>query len=464
MNRLFDGDRHPRLSRPDGGPGRERGAALVVVSVSLVALMAFVALVIDLGDSRQRARENQSVADHSSVAAAAALSSDPADRAAREAAHAAARDFVGRNLGAVAVRASCGGDAAGMRCYTVGEARVEITTPYPGSGSPAHEAVHIRVCSRSPGFFGPALGLVPGEVCRDATAVLEESVLVVPAVLALDRGASHAIDLSGSGRVLAEGGSVVANSVASTALRLTDRSSLTVTGPVACACAVGGTSVSGSARVTPVAVGGIAPIADPWADLVEPSVTRAGSYDPTTRTFSPGRFGDITIDRAGTYTFLPGIYRFDGLFRIAGTDVHVVAEEVLFHVGRGRLDWGSGVSTVRISARPPDEYYGGAGGAFPPVAIFQSRTNTASFEFGDDVRAGVVDASSCRVDATAGISGGVYLPGAVLNVRGNTGSGLCTDGAPVVARQIHVRETGSLRGTTAAGQVGTVTRSVRLVE
>lgn len=40
--------------------GDDRGSVIVITAASLVVLLGFAALVVDLGDSRQRARENQS--------------------------------------------------------------------------------------------------------------------------------------------------------------------------------------------------------------------------------------------------------------------------------------------------------------------------------------------------------------------------------------------------------------------
>jgi hypothetical protein len=58
--------------------GTERGAALVMVSIMLLALMTSAALVVDLGIARHARRSNQAAADFAALAAGEALGNDPA--------------------------------------------------------------------------------------------------------------------------------------------------------------------------------------------------------------------------------------------------------------------------------------------------------------------------------------------------------------------------------------------------
>ncbi len=115
---------------------------------------------------------------------------------------------------------------------------------------------------------------------------------------------------------------------------------------------------------------------DPWATLVEPSGLGSGSYDPASKTFTPGRFGSVQVDKPGTYTFESGIYEFDAMFKIEGSGVNIVAENVLWFFGPGgSANWGSGTYHIRISSRPSSEYYGGNNGSFPRW-LYSSRAPT----------------------------------------------------------------------------------------
>lgn len=431
----------------------------------LLGLLALVALIIDLGDSRQLTRENQSASDMAVLAAASDLPSSAGDTAQQAIAHATAADYLERNLGLTVAPAACRTATTSMQCYSVDDVYAEVTTPYSGvTGVAAHHQIHVTVCSRSDGFFAPAIGAAPSEVCRSATAILDEHLLIVPAVLALDPTGPEAFHLEGSAQAVGVGGSLVSNSTSSSAFHMKDSTAATASGADACICAVGSPLINGGAVASPAAGGGIAAIDDPWATLVEPTGFTAGSYNAGTKTFSPGSFGSITIDKPGTYTFLPGFYEFTGNFKIEGAGVSIVAENVLWYFGAGgQANWGSGPNTIRISARPANEYYGGNNGEFPPVAIFQSRSNPNDFHIGDDIRLGNVSGGACTVDSSAGISGGVYLPNASLMVRGNGGSGLCTDGAPVVAYRVQIQETGFVQGTVT-GVGGTSTRATFLAE
>ncbi len=437
----------------------------MVSAASMVALLGLAALVVDLGDSRQRSRENQSVSDMASLAAATDLSSNPADTAALATAHTTAADYVASNLGVALSTTTCRTAASGKQCYTGDDNYVEITTPYSGVALvPAHQQVHVEVCSQSDGFFAPAVGAVPSEVCRAATAMLDETLVIIPAVLALDPSGAEAFHLEGSAQVVGIGGSLVSNSSSSTSFHMKDSTSATASGASACICAVGNSSINGSASVSPAAANGVTVVNDPWASLAEPTISGSGGYNSSTKTFTPGTFGSIKIDKPGTYTFQPGQYEFNGEFKIEGSGVNIVAEDVLWYFGPGgRANWGSGTNYIRISAQSSGTYYGGNGGLWPPVAIFQSRSNGNDFHIGDDIRIGHVSGGACTVDSSAGISGGVYIPNADFMVRGNSSSGICTDGAPIVAWRVQIQETGFVQGGTD-GSSGTATRATFLAE
>ncbi len=445
----------------------ERGAVLLIAAASLIALLGFATLIVDLGDSRQLTRQNQSVSDMASSAAAIELSSSASDHHATDNAHLVAADFVGRNLDVSIASTVCRTPNADLLCYAAGDTYVEIETPHAGLSSvPAYQQVWVNVCSQSSGFFAPALGLAPSEVCRDATAILDETIVISPAILALDPTGPQAFHLEGVARAVGVGGSLVANSSSSSGFHMKDATSATATDPTSCICAVGGVSLAGAATVSPIATAGSMVATDPWASLVEPTVISSGSYNSATKTFAPGLHGSIILDKPGTYTFSPGIHEFTGQFKIEGAGIHVVAENVLWYFGPGSsasASWASGPNTIRVSSRPSNEYYGGNNGEFPPIAILQARTNTNAFSLGDNVSVGHVSASGCVVDSSAGITGGVYLPTAELQVRGNTGSGLCTEGAPVVAYRVQIQETGFVQGATD-GSAGTSTRSTRLAD
>ena len=440
----------------------ERGAILVITSVGIVALLGFAAIAVDLGDSRQRSRHHQSATDMTATAAAMELSSNAADTNSQAQAHLTGKDFAERNLSTSLMFTGCRTSAPGRQCYTDGDMYVEITTPHAGLASfPAHQQVEVTVCSQSPGMLGPAVGLTPSEVCRSAVGLLDETIANSPAIMALNPTASEAFHLEGVAVAVGVNGGLVSNSSSGSAFHMKDNTDAISSGDGASVLAVGGASLAGSYSLSPAPTTGAPVTPDPWASVVEPTVSSSGSYNSSTKTFTPGSYGSIKIDKPGTYVFQPGIYKFTGEFKIEGAGVRILADNVLWYfAGSGRANWGSGTNYIRISAMGPSTYYGGNSGAFPPLAIFQSRSNSNAFHIGDDIRIGNRSGTSCTVTNTAGIAGGVYIPNSQLRVRGNTGSGLCTEGAPVVADRVHIQETGLIQGEGYSS--GVSSRTTRL--
>ncbi len=117
---------------------------------------------------------------------------------------------------------------------------------------PPHQQIHVNVCPQSRGFFAPAVGATPSDVCRAATAMLDETIVIVAAVLALDPSGPEAFHLEGAAQVVGVWGSLVANSSSSTSFHMKDATSATTTGPSACICAVGTSSINGSATAFPL--------------------------------------------------------------------------------------------------------------------------------------------------------------------------------------------------------------------
>jgi Flp pilus assembly protein TadG len=119
----------------------ERGAVLIIVAVSLVALLGMAALSIDIGSFYLAQRKAQSAADAGALAGAGVLTS-----------------------GTTAANAS---------------ATSYATTNYPGSSAvvtePTGTSVKVTVSAVTPSFFGHLLGLTSENVSASATAAQASS-------------------------------------------------------------------------------------------------------------------------------------------------------------------------------------------------------------------------------------------------------------------------------------------------
>ena len=135
----------------------ESGAVLVIVAVSLVALLGFAALAIDVGSFYQAQRQAQSAADAGALAGADDIIASP-----------------------TAVL----GDAT-----TYASTNAPSTTPTISATQPTSASVRVTVDASTPAFFGRLLGLTSAKVSATAVA----SALNKPSHCASTTGACDAI-------------------------------------------------------------------------------------------------------------------------------------------------------------------------------------------------------------------------------------------------------------------------------
>ncbi len=144
----------------------ERGAILVITSLSIVALVGITALVVDIGNANQRGRSAQSVTDASSLAGGWEL---PTAVDART----VAADYVADNLEvALPVPDTCPVEphvTVDTVCYTVGETSIQITTPWDSSDY----LLRVQLCEDVDTTFAKVIGFSTMTVCREAISEVE---------------------------------------------------------------------------------------------------------------------------------------------------------------------------------------------------------------------------------------------------------------------------------------------------
>lgn len=181
--------RKRRLSGRQQIRGRRRGAIIVAVAVSLIAIMGFVALSIDVGHIYNVKAELQRTADAAALAAVAELSKGGSDTAAMESARQTASQYAAINQVLSAPLLLDDTDITFGRAYvSSGDGKYTFETT---QVAPNAVRVRARRTTDSPSgpvplFFARALGIATADVSAQATAV------VIP------RDICFVLDLSGS--------------------------------------------------------------------------------------------------------------------------------------------------------------------------------------------------------------------------------------------------------------------------
>ena len=272
-------------------PGGERGVIIVVVALSMVVLLGFLALALDVGVFYQSRRLMQTAADAGAIAGADELfRGQPASVAVSSAQAATAQNGITNGLNAAVVTVTC---------------------PYAGGPCAANsQCVQVTISQPSSTLFGNIFGYTSVSITASAAAGYG----FAPSPYCID-----ALDLSGQDTLLAQSSTInltkcgiMVNSTGSQAL--TDQSSkISVTPAPPFGVAVTGGDLIQSGSVTPAPTTGVPPAPNPLADLPAPPYSTACQYNNTviqskTTTLNPGVYcGGVTI-QSSTVTLNPGTY------------------------------------------------------------------------------------------------------------------------------------------------------------
>lgn len=294
--------------------GNSSGQLLVLTSISLIALIGFAAIAVDIGYMYTTRRAMQTAADAAAIAGANALQST--------------------NNANYQQAAS---DVATLDGFSNGQNGVVVTVGTPTSGPYSGNASYVQVSiSRAvPTFFLRVLGLNTLNVAAQAVA---GTVPGTGCIYALDPSKSGALSLTGNFTINASCG-VIDDSSSSSALSASGIGTVNT----AYTGVAGNYSSSGIITFTPTPQTSIAPAMDPLGGVAAPTVgtctqaasTNSGSYSysgiastlnltpavyaggmsisgiVTTMNFATGSYGNgITIGgNVGTANFNPGQYQ-----------------------------------------------------------------------------------------------------------------------------------------------------------
>ncbi|HUQ98202.1 MAG TPA: pilus assembly protein TadG-related protein [Gemmatimonadaceae bacterium] len=401
---------------------KRSGAVSALVAVSLLGLLAVLALAIDGGAIQRERRTAQTAADAGALAGAIEIFRSRTDSVAFAATNEAARNG-----------------------YTHGAGGVLVTPTYPSTSTafPGAKFVGVvvekRVQTLLAGMFGQNVVTVHGRAT--AGMVLAEVCFIV-----LDPGGADALKLSNSAKLTGSGCGVQVNSTSPTGLNAAGTQTL-VTAPV---IGVGGSSVGGTSDkfVTPGGVDyGVPPAVNPLAYMTMPTIPNTCDYGSTSSalsisgntTLTPGTYcGGLNI--TSTVTLGSGLY----ILRGGGLSVS----------GSGTLR-SAGTGVTILNTAPP------ASASYPwgPISLqggsvtvdLRGNTDPASalpgVLFYSDPAAPMLN-NIFKANASTRVDGTMYFPSQKVSFQ--SGSNLTINGA-LVAYQVDLSQSGAVTFTGYGG-------------
>jgi hypothetical protein len=360
---------------------RQRGQALLMLTVSLLTLVGMLGLSVDLGWMYFMKKSAQAAADAAAVAGAQAafksggatpscgtqvvcqsatacptsIGSPPSSNAGNACLYAQANGFTT-------------GGHSGRQSVTV-----EANTTSPPPAAPGVQSMHywvtVHVAESVPQLFSAILGNSTGTVSAQATAGVRSG--ANGGCIYVMSPTGTAVTNSG-GALLQSSCGVYVNSNSSAAVLLSGTTRINATDG-ASVNIVGGWLKSGSATITPAPNLGATPQTDPFASLAPPTVGACTSGGVTlsgsdTRTLNPGVYcGAITMSGSSSLTFNPGLYVLKGGINMSGPTSISGTGVTLFNLTGGITL--SGTAGINLTAP--------ATGAYAGIVIFQDRGNTS---------------------------------------------------------------------------------------
>jgi Flp pilus assembly protein TadG len=397
-----------------------RGAIAVLVAVSLLFVLAFVAIAVDGGALLEQRRKAQATADAAALAAAEVLFRSYPTNWGIDADGTAAQ--AGRSIAA-----ANGFTNDGMN--TVVDVRTSPQTyaggPHQGTVIPAGH-VEVSVQYNQQRYFSRVLG--SGTIPVPARAVARGK--WEPAYVAI-----HVLDLHEQASLTATGESSITVTGAAVIVNSDDEEAATSTGGTITASPInitGGSSVSGTKGGFFGDINyGVPPEPDPLRHIPEPNINGYSiqSQGPVhisngTRMLNPGTYrGGISVSGKGTLVMAPGVYYMDGGgFSFSGQGDLTATGVMIYNAPSLSSHTVSISGTGSIVMSPP------SGGLYKGLTLFQKRSsgNTMSVSGG-----GYMD-----------IVGTFYTAGGTLAVGGNGDSRV---GSQYISRFLEIVGNGGLR-------------------
>lgn len=316
---------------------------------------------------------------------------------------------------------------------------IEVNTPPLSGPNTAKKAVEVIVKQNLDRYFTAIFNSTPVPEQARAVALITDASKAC--VLALSPSAAQAALFSGNTTVNLTGCSVMADSIASDAIKA--QGSATVKAD--CLITVGGMVLN--VPPTTVCKSNITqalPAADPFVNLATPAAgnpCKNVNGNKNAQTLQPGTYCS-GMDLKGNVTLQPGVYVVQGALKVNANAVVAGSGVTIFMAGSNTISM-NGNATVTLSAPTSGTYSG--------VLFYGDRTGTAA-------------QSTFNGTADSLLTGAIYFPRQQVNYLGNfSGSGGCTQ---VVADTIQWSGSTTIKqDCTSLGMKDIpATQSVQLVE
>ncbi len=361
----------------------DTGQALILFAFTMVVLMGFAGMGIDMGYLRYMRRSMQAATDSAAVAGAAEVQYGDVTAAARK-------------------DAATDGFTNGVRGATVTVNNPPLSGPHKGNSG----YVEVIVSQVQPTFFMKVLGINSHTVSTRAVGYSGAS---GACIYSIDPTVSAAFSVSGGANLDAKCG-ILDNSN-------NDKAAL-VTNGGGCLTAkyigvVGQFKNDSNCAPSPIPVSGIAPFSDPLAYLQPPSVGacqyNSVSFSGGTHTLYPGTYcGGISISGGSTEIyFSPGTYIINGGGLNVSGGANIDGNGVFFYL--------TGTSTsfkgLSITGGSNSELIAPSSGTYRGILFFQDRAISGASSGANSTIAG---GSGLTVQGT------LYFPTTTLNYSGTS--------------------------------------------
>lgn len=356
----------------------ESGQTLLLTVISMLVLIGFAGLAIDIALAAHLQRLTQTAAD--------------------AAASAAALDY--RYNGSVSNAQSVGQAASTANGVTnlVNNASVAVNCPPTsgpdvGAGS-CNSFFEAIVSQPSPTYFMSAFGFRNITVSGRGVAGFSRA-----------GGCVYALS-SGSSAINISSGSAYINA---TSCSIYDNGGLSLSGGSYIKAnsinVVGSTSLTGSSSTTP-SVTKISTFADPLKTLPAPTVPSPCTATITNGTYSQGCYASVNVSAGNSVTFGSGTYVITGNFTVSGGGI-VNGSGVTFYLAgsNSKVTFSGGSASSSLTAPTTGVYHG--------VLFFQNANDSQTFTFSGG--------------SGTSIQGIIYVPDALLTFTGASGGTFRTD-------------------------------------